>query len=303
MNAARRLTIIVPCYNEAESIPHVFPEIIGFCEANEFGLIAVDDGSTDATYSLLTGFEPGPLRVLRHSVNRGYGAAIKTGIRACQTDFCITLDADGQHHLSDIPGLLESMENDRADLVIGNRQGLGSTQFRNTGKKFILWFSKAFIKLPVHDLNSGMKLYKTRVVQSLVHFTPDSMAFSDVVTLVHFQLRYKIIERPISVSPRSRGLSSINWRTAVYTLSEIAFLVVNIIPFRVFSVLAVIFFLAGVAWGLPFALSGRGITVGSALLLLTALVIFLQGVMIELLVRMRYQSYVRPDEPLAERVQ
>src|SRR5690606_15321721 len=121
---------------------------------------------------------------------------------------------------------------------------------RNVGKRLILWFTRIFLKLPVRDLNSGMKLYKTNIVQSLLPFTPNSMAFSDVVTLVHFQLRYKIVERNITVSPRSRGRSTINWRTAVQTLSEIAFLVVNFFPFKVFSLLAFLFFLAGAAWGI-----------------------------------------------------
>jgi len=296
MKANAELTIIIPCYNEAENLPHVLPGIIRFCEDMNFRLIVVDDGSKDNTYSLLTALRSDCLEICRHSRNRGYGAAIKTGIRNCQTSYCVTIDADGQHDLGDIQALREAMAKEHADLVIGNRQGMGSSVVRNVGKRLILWFTRIFLKLPVRDLNSGMKLYKTNIVQSLLPFTPNSMAFSDVVTLVHFQLRYKIVERNITVSPRSRGRSTINWRTAVQTLSEIAFLVVNFFPFKVFSLLAFLFFLAGAAWGIPFVLSGKGVTVGSALLLLTSLVIFLQGIMIELLVRMRYQTYVHPND-------
>lgn len=295
MQSLSLLTVIIPCYNEVENIPHVFPAIIQFCEKHHFQLIAVDDGSRDETLSELKKLRSDSLRILRHSLNRGYGAAIKTGIRHCQTPRCITIDADGQHSLADIMRLMEAMDEEQADLVVGNRQGMGSSSFRNLGKWIILSFTRVFFKLPIGDLNSGMKLYKTRIAQSLIHWTPNGMAFSDVVTLVHFQLRYKIIERNITINPRARGNSTINWRTAVYTISEIAFLVVNIIPFKFFSTLGLIFFILGTMWGIPFVLTGEGITVGSALLLIAALIIFLQGVMMELLVRLRYQNYIYPE--------
>jgi len=292
------LTIIIPCYNEAENVPYVFPAIIQFCEKYHFQLIAVDDGSRDETLEELKKLPSDNFQIFCHSLNRGYGAAIKTGIRNCQTPYCITIDADGQHDLSDIASLMGAMHQERADLVVGNRQGMGSSSFRNLGKFLILTFTKAFFKLPIRDLNSGMKLYKTAIVRSLIHWTPNGMAFSDVVTLIHFQLRYKIIERNINIQPRARGSSTINWRTAVYTISEIAFLVVNIIPFKFFSFLSLFFFVSGAVWGVPFMLMGRGITVGSALFFLTALIIFLQGVMIELLVRLKYQNYIYPNDEL-----
>ncbi len=276
------------------NVPHVFPAIVQFCENNNFQLIVVDDGSRDDTMAELKKLPSVNLHILRHSLNRGYGAAIKTGIQHCQTPRCVTIDADGQHSLLDILLLMKAMDEEQADLVVGNRQGMGSSPFRNLGKWIILSFTRAFFKLPIGDLNSGMKLYKSQVAKSLIHWTPNGMAFSDVVTLVHFQLRYKIIERNITINPRARGTSTINWRTAVYTISEIAFLVVNIIPFKFFSTLGLFFLFLGMIWGIPFALTGQGITVGSALLLLTALIVFLQGVMIELLVRLRYQNYVYP---------
>jgi glycosyltransferase involved in cell wall biosynthesis len=296
MNQIPYLTLIIPCYNEAENIPHVFPGIIEFCESNNYQLIAVDDGSADTTMQELKKLNSSVFQVYRHSLNRGYGAAIKTGIMYCTTPRCVTIDADGQHKLADVKKMIKAMEDNHADLVIGNRQGMGSTYFRNLGKWIILSFTQMFFKLPIKDLNSGMKLYKTEIVRSLIQWTPSDMAFSDVVTLVHFQLRYKIIETPIEISPRTRGNSTINWRTAVYTISEIAFLVVNIIPFKFFGVLSLLFFGIGSIWCIPFVLRGEGLTVGGALLLIAALIIFLQGVMMELMVRLRYQDYVYTDE-------
>jgi glycosyltransferase involved in cell wall biosynthesis len=288
------LTLIIPCYNEEENIPSIFPEIIEFCKEHHFQLIAVNDGSIDNTLIELEKLGS-DIQILNHSLNRGYGAAIKTGIKNCKTPLCITIDADGQHCLSDILRLIEIMHVQSADLVVGNRQQMGSSLFRNIGKWIILSFTKLFLKLPITDLNSGMKLYKTEIARSLVHWTPNGMAFSDVVTLMHFQLRYKITECNIDINPRVKGTSTINWMTAVSTISEIAFLIVNIIPFKFFSILSLMFFMFGIFWGLQFVLNGDGITVGSSLLLLTSLVIFLQGIMFELLVRMKYQNYSYPE--------
>lgn len=298
MQVNSKITIIIPCYNEASNIPYVFPEVIKFCEEHNFHLIAVDDGSSDGTIDELKRFGYNKLAIIRHSMNRGYGAAIKTGIRHCQTPLCVTIDADGQHTLNDILSLAKAMDKEMADLVVGNRHGEGSSPFRNLGKFIIVSFTKTFFKLPIGDLNSGMKLYKTQIAQSIIQWAPDSMAFSDVITLVHIQLRFKIVECDIKINPRTRGISTINWRTAVSTISEIAFLVVNIIPFRFFGILSSILSLAGLVWGLPFILSGEGITVGSALLFTSALIVFLQGVVMELLVRLRYQNYVYPKNEL-----
>ena len=74
------LTVVVPAYNEEASLPSFLPELIAFCEEHGFRIIVVDDGSTDSTAGLLREFEQHAcLRCLRHKLNRGYGAAIKTG--------------------------------------------------------------------------------------------------------------------------------------------------------------------------------------------------------------------------------
>ena len=98
------LTLVVPAYNEAENLPTVLPEMLEFCRQRQWQLILVDDGSTDDTSPVLCNFEGLPdLLILRHKVNQGYGAALKTGIRKVKSSYVVTLDADGQHELT-IPG-------------------------------------------------------------------------------------------------------------------------------------------------------------------------------------------------------
>ena len=143
------LTIIIPCYNESQNVLNVIPNIIDFCEQNDFQLIIVNDGSRDNTLELLETFESDKLLLVNHKVNRGYGAAIKTGIQNCNTQYCVTIDADGQHNLQDIIQLLEYRNANDFDLVIGDRNFGGSTLFRNIGKYIIHKFTQLFIKIKI----------------------------------------------------------------------------------------------------------------------------------------------------------
>jgi glycosyltransferase involved in cell wall biosynthesis len=287
------LTIIIPCYNESLNIPKVIPMVLDFSIKNNIDLIVVNDGSKDDSLNQLMKFKSDKYTVISHKVNLGYGAAIKTGIRECATDFCITIDADGQHDLNDVLCLSEFQRLNDADLVIGNRNFGGSTKFRNFGKRLIYGFTTAFIKLNIKDLNSGMKLYRTHVVKSLIRWTPDSMAYSDIVTLMHVVLKYKIVEIDISINNRIEGKSTINYRTAIDTVKEISFIIVNIFPLRFFTIVSLILISGSMIWSMPFVLSGRGMTVGGSLLFLCGLIVFLQGIVLEIFCRSKFENYER----------
>ena len=100
------LTVVVPAYNEEASLPRFLPDLLDCCERNDWKLIVVDDGSQDGTAAVLERFGDRPrLRVVRHKVNRGYGGAIKSGIRAADTGYVLTVDADGQHYVEDLEAL------------------------------------------------------------------------------------------------------------------------------------------------------------------------------------------------------
>ncbi|MDD3236218.1 MAG: glycosyltransferase family 2 protein, partial [Candidatus Cloacimonetes bacterium] len=103
----RSLSIIVPIYNEAEMLPTVLPALLEYCGLNGFKLILVNDGSKDGSLSIMNKMctDINFVCIINHKLNRGYGAAIKSGIEICETEFAITIDADGQHFLEDIDKL------------------------------------------------------------------------------------------------------------------------------------------------------------------------------------------------------
>jgi len=121
----QELTVVVPVYNEAASLPHFLPNLIKACKTNHWQAIFVNDGSKDASAQILSGIQGKPFtRVLHHKLNKGYGGALKTGISAATTRYVMTMDADGQHDIADIESLLDFAQKNNADMVVGTRRNI-----------------------------------------------------------------------------------------------------------------------------------------------------------------------------------
>lgn len=287
--SANSLTVIIPAYNEEVSLKDVLPSVIDFCGERGIEVIVVNDGSTDGTADVFSKFlDRKNYTVLTHKVNRGYGGAIKTGIAAARTRYVITIDADGQHDLSDVEALHKEITATGADMIVGSRRGArGQSYYRSIGKSLIRRIARVLMPLDIHDLNSGMKIYDREIGSRYVRLCPDSMAFSDIIALVFVSRRHLVLERPISIKPRAAGRSTIGVGTAFDTVKEILNIVVLFNPMRVFFPIAVFFLLAGVAWGLPLVLMGRGVSVGAMLGIVTGLIFLFLGLIAEQLSLMR----------------
>jgi len=277
------LTVVVPAYNEEQSLPAFMPELLEVCRRNQWPLVVVDDGSGDGTARVLEELGAGtPLRVVRHKLNRGYGGALKSGIREARTEHVATIDADGQHHAEDLETLYRQLLDQDADMLVGSRRDQpAQSRYREAGKYLLRFVARLLLDLRVHDINSGLKIYDTRLAQRYLHLCPDSMAFSDVITLVFVSQRHRVIERPIRLRPRAGGQSTITARTALQTLMEILNIVVLFNPHRVFLPAAALSLCGGVAWGLPIVLRGHGVSVGAMLAIVTGIVFFLLGLLAE----------------------
>jgi len=271
------LSIVMPAYNEAESLAVILPGILEFCQAHEIELIVVNDGSRDNTAQVLEAHRAHPrLKIASHKLNRGYGGAIKSGILCASTAYVITMDADGQHGLQDVLKLYESARETDADMVVGRRFG-PTHWYRGLGKAIIRMIAKLMMPIGVHDINSGMKLYETKLAQTYVRLCPDSMAFSDVITLIFINQRHRVIETPISVNPRQSGVSTINSMTAFDTVLEIFNVVLLFNPMRIFLPMSIVLVVSGIAWGLPLVLRGNGVSVGAMLAVVSGMMFFLLG--------------------------
>lgn len=286
------LTIVVPAYNEAEALPLTLQALLDFCDSHQWWVVVVDDGSTDSTWQILEGFAGHPrLKIMRHKLNRGYGSALKTGLSAVETELAVTFDADGQHRLEDILHLLNALQASDADMVVGSRPvGSSSSRYREIGKWLIRKIAGQMMPMPLKDLNSGFKLYRTDLAQRYLNLCPDSMAFSDVITLIFLNEGHKVIEEPIEVLPRKSGTSTINTRTAIETVMEILNLVMLLNPLRIFLPISFILVLLGLIWGIPIILMGRGVSVGAMLAIVAGLITFTLGLIAQQLSEIRKAS-------------
>ena len=275
------LTVVVPVYNEAESLPSFAPLAIDYCQARGWDIIFVNDGSTDHTKNILDELAAkSSARIMHHKVNRGYGGALKTGIQHVTTPFLVTIDGDGQHLLDDVKSVFQFALKGDADMVVGKRERQDmSTSYRILGKFLIRSFTKILMPLPVTDLNSGFKLYRSEPAKRYITVCPDSMAFSDVITLVFLNERNLVLEYPIHVLPRQSGRSTITTFTAFETVIQVLNIALMFNPLRVFLPISIFCILAGLGWGIPIVLLGRGVSVGAMLAIVTGLLFFVLGLL------------------------
>lgn len=294
--AEPELTIVIPCYNEAANIPCVLPQILAHCEAMNYLLIVVNDGSRDGSRELLERYHSPRCKILNHKCNRGYGGALKTGLAAARTRWAITIDSDGQHRLEDVDRLFAAARESDSDLVVGARPQSSSGFYRSSGKTLIRLFTALLLKLPVSDLNSGMKLYLMPVARPYLALCPNCMAFSDVVLLLMVNDNKLVTEVPITVEARLGGSSTIGVHTAVETLVEIVNITMLLKPLKLFSMLGALFCLTGFGWGVTTYCFSRTITPIGSMMFLCGIIFFVLGLLAEQLAEMR-RSQAGIDQP------
>lgn len=283
------LSVVIPAYNEAENLTALLPGMIQFCSERGYKLIIVNDGSRDNSAEILNNYLNSELlTVITHKVNRGYGGSIKSGIEACQTVYFITIDADGQHRLEDIDHLFGKILETDADMIVGSRRGTRSaTTLRGIGKSIIRGVAKMMMTIPIHDINSGMKIYRADLGKLYMSQTPDSMSFSDVITLIFIFNRHLVLEEPIRIKGRLSGKSTIGMNTAFQTILEILNIVILFNPMKVFIPVAIFIFVTGLLWGLKFILAGEGLSIGASTLILLGIIVLLLGLIAEQLSAIR----------------
>jgi len=196
-----RISIVLPAYNEEMGLGSVIRDIRRVMEKEglAYELILVDDGSTDRTAAI--GREQG-LRVLRHPVNRGSGAARKTGILSARGDIIVMMDADGTYPADSIPEALRYLP--EYDQVSGVRsREFGRLRFLRTVVKWaIRKFASLLAKREIPDLNTGFKVFKRDIALKYIHLLPDGFSCTTTLTLAFVCNGHFVKHIPIEYFPR-----------------------------------------------------------------------------------------------------
>jgi glycosyltransferase involved in cell wall biosynthesis len=235
---------------------------------------------------------------VHHKVNRGYGGALKSGILNSATSHVVTIDGDGQHDLADIEAVFQFSLLHEADLVVGSREVRKNTNLvREFGKWLIRTFTRLLMPLPIHDLNSGFKLYRTDLAKKYLPLCPNSMAFSDVIALAFISQRELVLEHPITTRDRVTGKSKISLQTAFETIIEIINIILLFNPLRVFLPISILSIVLGFGWGIPLILLGRGVSVGAMLAIVLGALFFAIGLIASQLSAMRIEAIEKNNLP------
>ncbi len=203
-----RTLLIIPALNEAGSIGGVIAAIRQHFSGD---IVVIDDGSEDATGALARG--AGAV-VLRHACNLGIGGAVQTGfLYALQEgyEFVVRNDGDGQHDPAQIPRLLEVLEKDEADIVVGSRflarEGYQSTFVRRVGI-FILGLVSALVGTRITDPTSGYWAVNRRALTVLTRSQADDYPETEAL-VVASRFGCRVREQPVIMHARMAGRSSI----------------------------------------------------------------------------------------------
>jgi glycosyltransferase involved in cell wall biosynthesis len=192
---------IIPAHNESETIGKVVAETKKYVNS----VIVVDDGSSDNTSEVAASMNA---RVVRNKHNAGKGAALKRGFIEClkyTPDIVVTLDADGQHDPGEIPKLLEPIENEEADIVIGSRYGGSRVDFqtipryRRIGLSFIDFMNRNLANSRIKDTQSGFRIYASSVLSIMSQYSSTGFGV-ETEQLATAELHgLRIVEVPISI--------------------------------------------------------------------------------------------------------
>ncbi|GJM11396.1 MAG: glycosyl transferase [Lysobacteraceae bacterium] len=282
------VTLVIPAFNEAEAIGPAIRKVVDDLASAVEEVIVVDDGSSDETGRIC---EEAGVTVIRHSANRGYGAALKTGIRAAKGKYILTMDADGQHRVEDALALIERGRQEPTDLIVGQREALlHSPLWRMPGKWLLTRMAEYLLRKKIPDLNSGMRLIRRDVALKYMHLCPQGFSFSTTITMALESRGHRVTYIPIQVHQRV-GKSTVSVRTGIETIVLMIRLSALFNPLRIFLPAAFGFITLGLLWSIPYVLQREGVTVGSMLSIVTGLVIFAVGVLCDQISQMRLERY------------
>ncbi|HAC40604.1 MAG TPA: glycosyltransferase [Rikenellaceae bacterium] len=162
------LSIIIPLFNEAESLPELKAWIDASLKDFTYELIFVDDGSTDGSWDVISKMADENVHAIRFRRNYGKSAALYEGFAAAQGDIVVTMDADLQDSPEEIPEMVRMIREDGLDLVSGWKQHRKDNALtKNLPSKLYNWAARKVTGIHLHDMNCGIKAYRREVVKNI----------------------------------------------------------------------------------------------------------------------------------------
>lgn len=215
--------IIIPAYNEQESIKKTVEDIIE--KAPGFDYVVINDCSTDKTKKIC---EKEKFNVIHLPVNLGIGGAVQTGyLYAARNgyDIAVQVDGDGQHDPQFLDKMADYMAKEHADMVIGSRfidkEGFQSSGARRIGIKYFTMLIKLLTGAKITDPTSGLRMVNREIIEFFAEEYPKDYPEPESVVAI-LRRKKKVMEIPVIMRERSGGVSSISMKKSVYYMIKVS---------------------------------------------------------------------------------
>ncbi len=202
----KKLSIIVPAYNENKVICEMLEETTSSLNGIDPEIIVVDDGSLDGTYEKVVKFAKGKnIKVVNYGDNHGKGFAIRYGAKYVTGDIVAFIDADLNIHPRQILRLIDQMEKSKADIVVGSKRHKDSKVKYPLNRKIYsdlyYYFVRILFGIPVKDTQVGLKLYKREVIEKIFPIVLVKRYAFDIEILANaHKMGYKMVEAPVEIN-------------------------------------------------------------------------------------------------------
>lgn len=286
-----QLSVVIPAYNEVRGLR---PTVEALAETLaqsgiEHEIVLVDDGSTDGTSELgrALAAEIGSVRLVAHPHNRGYGAALKSGISAARADVIAITDADGTYPNERIPELFRRLADEQADMVVGSRTGenVHIPLVRRPAKAFLNWLANYLSGHAIPDLNSGLRVMRKEPLVARFNLVSNGFSFTTTTLLAFLARGHRVIYVPIDYHART-GSSKIR---PIHDTFNFLVLILRVSmyfePLKVFLPVTLLLGTLGVVTGTAQIVAGADLGEVPVLLLVSALQLGLVGLIADMISR------------------
>jgi len=245
------LSIVIPLFNEEESLPELCDWIKRICEGKgwSYEIVLIDDGSVDDSWNVIKNLraENESIKGIRFQRNYGKSAALNEGFKAAQGNVVITMDADLQDSPDEIPELYTMIAHDGFDMVSGwKKKRHDNTLTKNIPSKFFNAVTRQVSKIKLHDFNCGLKAYRKKLVKSIEVYGEMHRYIPVLANWAGFR---KIGEKVVEHRPRKYGVTKFGWERFVNGFLDLMSIVFvgkfSKRPMHFFGSWGTVFFIAG----------------------------------------------------------
>lgn len=247
------LSIVIPLYNEEESLPELCKWIRDVADKNQYDyeIILIDDGSTDDSWKVIEELSNNHpvIKGIRFQRNYGKSAGLNEGFRAAQGNVIITMDADLQDSPDEIPDLYKMIAEDHYDLVSGwKKKRYDNALTKNLPSKFFNATTRKVSGIKLHDFNCGLKAYRKKVIKSIEVY---GEMHRYIPVLAKWSGFKKIGEKVVEHRPRKYGVTKFGWERFINGFLDL--LSITFVgkfskrPMHFFGLWGTLFFLAGLS--------------------------------------------------------